>query len=107
MNTNHSPAPWSIRGDILRDANGVLLYRLTPLDEITIAQDDANRALIEAGPEMAEALRRLETASRADYALAYCGPQEFTEEQREELRMESARASMEARAVLAKLEGSP
>lgn len=55
--STHSPAPWSLRGDILRDANGTLLYRLTPLDEITIAQDDANRRLIEAGPEMADALR--------------------------------------------------
>lgn len=55
---DHSPAPWKFRGSTLYDANGVALYR-EMANTLTIAQDDANRRLIEASPALASALRNL------------------------------------------------
>lgn len=54
----HSPAPWKFRGSYLRDANGTELFCEVP-NGLPIAQDDANRRLIESAPELRHALQEL------------------------------------------------
>lgn len=91
MSTQHSPAPWKFCGDILRDGSGRLLYRLTPLAEITISQDDANRRLIEAAPDLCRTARSLTVMWANHDGTIVVGPAGWKQFQE----------------VLAKLEGRP
>lgn len=86
MNPQHSPAPWSIRGSTLYAANGDRIAVMQAGGSVTIAQDDANRRLIESTPELRASLEDL---------LWMVGPNNANE------------IVVQARALLAKLEGSP
>lgn len=52
-----SPRPWKFRGSGLRDANDRVIMLTVPGALVPVAEDDANRRVIENAAEMREALR--------------------------------------------------
>lgn len=75
-----SPAPWTFRGNGLRDAQDRVILLTVPASGLTVAEDDANRRLIESAPELKASLQDLlwmvgpnnvnETVARARELLA-------------------------------------
>lgn len=62
---------------------------------------DFARELERTNVKLYEALEAVLTALRVAYAAAYCGPQSWTREERESLRLEACKADELARAALA------
>lgn len=52
-----SPHPWKFRGSSLRDANDRVIMLTVPGALVPVAEDDANRRVIENAAELLEALR--------------------------------------------------
>lgn len=72
---------------------------------IAIAYDRSNARLIANAPALLGALESALTALRTAYAAAYCGPQNWTSETKEQLRLEACAADNQARAAIAKAKG--
>lgn len=105
MRTPHTPGPWIIgRGYASTHATpvrweGENLAWVCGTDSahnFTHAQTAANAALIASAPDLLAALVEVQKASEAAYA-AVCGPQDWTPEHREEIRLAMCAADKSAR----------